>query len=98
MASLPPAADDTPTTTTSGAPRAMRLGRLVRLAPTSVVAKERRRALRRIGIAALVAVASAVAASLPASAEEPTGFRRLARKTRSLGCRAVVCPAMSLSS
>ena len=75
MASLPPAADDTLTTTTSGAPRALRL---VRLAPTSMVAKERRWASRRIGIAALVAVASAVAASLPASAVEPTGFRRLA--------------------
>ena len=56
MASLPPVADDTLTTTTSGAPRTVRL---VRLAPTGGVAKERRRSARRIGIAALVAKAHA---------------------------------------
>ncbi len=73
MASLPPAADDSLTTTTSGALRTAG-----GLAAPCAVRWGNVRGPRRIGIAFLVAVASVAAANLAASAVEPAGYRRLA--------------------
>ncbi len=73
MASLPPAADDALTTTTSGALRT------VNRPPASCgEGWGRRRARHRTPIAFLLAVAAVAAASQISSAVEPTGYRRLA--------------------
>ncbi len=73
MASLPPAADDALTTTTSGALRTVNR-------PTASCGEGwgRRRARHRTPIAFLLAVAAVAAASQISSAVEPTGYRRLA--------------------